>query len=81
MPFIAGTTRSTIQTANDLNLLYLGEFPSDPASDRAYHIAYYFNFNMELLDTVMTRVSILEPKVEVIEDSGLSSKFLYGGTF
>lgn len=81
MPFIPGTTRSTIQTPNELNLLYLGEFPSDPASDQAYHLAYYYNYNMEFLDTVVTRVSTLEPKVEVVEDSGLSSKFLYGGTF
>ena len=81
MPFIPGTTTSTIQTPNELNLLYLGEFPSDPASDVAYNLANYFNYNMEFLDTVVTRVSTLEPKVEVVEDSGLSSKFLYGGTF
>ena len=81
MSFIPGTTRSTIQTPNNLDLLYLGEFPSDPTSDVAYHLAYYFNYNIQLLDTVVTRVGAIEPKVEIINDSGLSSKFLYGGTF
>jgi hypothetical protein len=81
MAFIPGTTRSTIKTFNELDLLYLGEFPSDPASDVGYHIAHYFNYNMEFLDTVVSRVNVIEQKVEVIEESGLSSKFLYGGTF
>jgi hypothetical protein len=72
---------SNIVTSNGLKLVYTGEFLNDPAADTAVDLATNFNTNTEYLDTLVTRVTLLEPLAQVVEDSGLSAKFLNGGSF
>jgi len=68
-------------TANGLELVYLGEFLNDPAADTVQDLAQDFNFNFQLLDTTMSAVASIQPVITVIQNTGITSGFIYGGSF
>ena len=64
-----------------LQAVELGEFEEDPAADDLTTFAEKFNDNMEVVDPALTKVGELDQQMNFLELKGLTTGFVFGGSY